>query len=236
MKLEILFPELCSLFGDPMNAEYLLRALPDAEAVKTRVKARPAFADEDVALLYLGSMTESAQSLAFAALAPHRARLLELIDGGAVVLATGNALELFGEYIEDEDGTRHEALGIFPTHAKRKMMARYNSLYLGKLGEIDVVGFKSQFSHSYGENGAGLFATARGAGLNPETPAEGLRRNNFMATYVLGPLLILNPPFLRYILGLLGAPDAPVPFEAAAMDAYALRLKEFSDPKRGFAY
>ncbi|MDR3278230.1 MAG: hypothetical protein LBT12_05595, partial [Oscillospiraceae bacterium] len=141
-----------------------------------------------------------------------------------------------GEYIEDGDGTRHEMLGIFNTRAKRKMMERYNSLYLGKLGETDIVGFKSQFSHSYGENGDGLFTTARGAGLNPETQAEGLRRSNFMATYVLGPLLILNPPFTKHLLGLLGKPGAALPFEKAAMDSYTLRLKEFSDPKTGFAY
>jgi hypothetical protein len=57
-----------------------------------------------------------------------------------------------------------------------------------------------------------------------------------MATYVLGPLLILNPPFAKYLLELLGAGGRPLVFEEAAMEAYRLRLEEFRDPKRGFIY
>jgi CobQ-like glutamine amidotransferase family enzyme len=163
--------------------------------------------------------------------------LIELIDDGVVVLATGNALDLFGRHIEtDGEDTRVETLGVFDTYAKRYMMNRYNSLYLGTLGDIQIVGFKSQFSHTYGDDGDGLFVTTRGAGRNPDVIPEGFRRNNLMATYVLGPLLILNPPFTRYLLKTLGAPDAVLPFEKAAMDSYELRLREFSDPKRGFSY
>jgi hypothetical protein len=46
----------------------------------------------------------------------------------------------------------------------------------------------------------------------------------------------MNPPFTKYLLGLLGEGDRPLAFEEAAMDSYKLRLSEFSDPKRGFDY
>jgi CobQ-like glutamine amidotransferase family enzyme len=241
MRIELLFPELAVLYGDPMNMNFLLRALPDAQVVRTRHTSRPAFADGDVDMVYLGSMTESAQVLAVRALAPYRAELERFIDEGRVFLATGNASELFGERIEDADGAITPMLGLFPTVARRDMMNRFNGLYWGKLGgrdevdEIQIVGFKSQFAHSYGECG-GLFETFRGGGRNPDVAPEGLRRNNFMATNVLGPLLVLNPPFTKYILGLLGRGDAELPFEKAAMDSYELRLREFSDPKTGFDY
>ena len=65
---------------------------------------------------------------------------------------------------------------------------------------MKIVGFKSQFTHSYWEDGteaSPLFMTERGPGLNPEIKEEGIRLNNFMATYVIGPLLILNPPFAQ---------------------------------------
>lgn len=121
--------------------------------------------------------------------------------------------------------------------AKRRMTDRYNSLWLGKFGGLDMVGLKSQFAHAYGGDGvAGLFETVRGAGRNPGVKPEGIRKNNFMATYVLGPLLIMNPLFTKYIMGLLGAGDRPLAYEEAAMDSYNLRLKEYSDPKRGFDY
>jgi len=236
MKIEVLYPEACYLYGDLMNIEYLRRSLPQAEIIRTPLRAPPAFLNGDVDLVCLCSMTERAQELVTAALRPHTKQIKALIDGGTIFLVTGNALEVFIRYIENEDGSRMEALGLFELIAKRRMADRYNSLYLGKFGEIDIVGFKSQFTHTYGDGAAGLFETVRGAGRNPGVKPEGIRKNNFMATYVLGPLLILNPPFTRHIAGLLGAPERPLAFEAAAMDSYLLRLKEFSDPRRGFDY
>ena len=63
--------------------------------------------------------------------------------------------------------------------------------------------------------------------MNPETKAEGLRRNHFFGTYSLGPYLILNPPFTKYLLRLLGLDDA-LAFEEEAMEAYRYRWNELT--------
>jgi CobQ-like glutamine amidotransferase family enzyme len=237
MKIEILYPEVCYLYGDLMNVEYLRCCIPEAEVIRTSLKAPPAFLNGDVDMIYLCSMTERAQELVINALRPHKKQIEELIEGGTVFLATGNALEIFIKDIENEDGSKIEALGLFDMMAKRRMTDRYNSLWLGKFGDLDIVGLKSQFAHAYGGDGVGgLFETIRGAGRNPGVKLEGIRKNNFMATYVLGPLLIMNPLFTKYIMGLLGAGDRLLAYEEAAMDSYNLRLKEYSDPKRGFDY
>ncbi|MDR0862529.1 MAG: hypothetical protein LBN30_07155 [Oscillospiraceae bacterium] len=237
MKIELLYPELATLYGDPMNMNFLLRAIPDAEVIRTRHGTQPAFVNGDVEFVYIGSMTEALQITAMQSLLPYKSELERYIDSNKIFLATGNALELFGERIVDTDGAETAMLGLFPTVAKRDMLNRFNGLFLGKLESenLDIVGFKSQFAHSYGSADA-LFTATRGAGLNPEARVEGLRRNNFMATYVLGPLLVLNPPFAKYLLKLLGRGDAELPYESAAMDSYELRLREFSDPKTGFDY
>lgn len=236
MKMEILYPEICNLYGDLMNIEYLSRSLPQANIVRTSLKTAPAFLNGDVDLINLCSMTEQAQELVVDALRPYSERIKELIDCGTIFLITGNALEIFIQSIENDDGSQIEMLGLFDLVAKRRMMNRYNALYLGKFGDIDIVGFKSQFTHAYGDDAAGLFQTVRGVGRNPRSTVEGIRKNNFMASYVLGPLIIMNPPFAKYIMGLLGASEHPLAFEAAAMDSYTLRLAEFSDPRRGFEY
>ena len=236
MKIEILFPEVCYLFGDLMNVEYLHRCIPEAEIIKTSLKSQPAFLNGDVDMVYMCSMTENAQQRVAEALRPYKQRIEALIDSGTVFLITGNAFEIFIKAIEDEDGSRTEMLGLFDLTAKRRMLSRHNSLYLGKFGDMEIVGFKSQFAQAYGNDGDALFETIRGVGRNPDVKPEGLRKNNFMATYVLGPLLILNPPFARYILELLGEGDQPLVFEKAAMEAYTLRLAEYKDPKRGFVY
>ena len=235
MKIEVIYPEICNLYGDLMNAEYLARSC-GAELVSTGLKEKPRFLSEEIPLVFMGTTTERGQELARDAFAPWLDGLKQRTREGGLTLLTGNALELFGEYIQEEDGNRIPMLGLFPIHAERRMMARYNSLYLGKYGEMDIVGFKSQFSHSYGDNGEGLFTTTRGAGLNPGVKAEGLRWNNLMATYLVGPLTIVNPPFAKELLRLMGVVEPHLEFEEAAMDAYRTRVEEFSDPNRGFTY
>lgn len=236
MKIEILYPEAANLYGDLMNAEYLARSC-GAEIVRTALGEEPCFIRESVSLVYLACTTEKGQNLVRDALKPYSEQLKKQIEENNLpVLVTGNAMEIFGESIKNEDGTEEKMLGWFPTYAKRNMMNRYNSLYWGKLDDMDIVGFKSQFGHSYGDNGAGFLETVRGAGLNPETKAEGFRINNFMATYLLGPIVILNPPFAKYLLKLMGVEEPTLAFEEAAMDVYEKRLGEFKNPNTGFIY
>ena len=237
MKIEILYPELCGMFGDGMNMTYLSQCIPEAEIIKTSLKSRPQFVDGNVDMIYMGFMTEHSQELVCNALREYKARISELIEGGTMFLITGNAMEIFGQYIEKDDGTRIEMLGIFDTYAKRRMYARYNAFYVGKFGDIDVVGFKSQFSHSYGGEGiAPLFDTVKGDGRSPGTPGEGIRVNNFMATYLMGPLLVLNPSFTEHIMEKLGARDRPSVFAETARAAYEKRLAQFMEPTRNFLY
>ncbi|MDR3209076.1 MAG: hypothetical protein LBT36_00405 [Oscillospiraceae bacterium] len=248
MRIELLYPDIAGIFGDAMNVEYLRRAT-GAEVIRTPHKRAPAFASGDgdgdaaVDLVYLGAMTESSQALAITALLPYKDALRARIASGAAILLTGNAPELLCDVIEDEDGGVLPGLGILPARVKRMRPARYNALYHGlytspgTAESTHIVGFNSRFSHTYGaDNAAPLFETLRGAGRNPGTTLEGFRVNNLMATYLLGPLLILNPPFTRLLLKALGAPAETLPYEAAAMDAYNARLAEFTDPKRGFTY
>ena len=240
MKIEILFPEICNLYGDLQNIEYLRRSLKengvDVEIIDTSLKSTPYFADhDDFSLVYMGTLTERSQELAINALKPYRDRFKELIDAGKIFLFTGNALELFGEYIECDDESRIPCLDIWKTYAVRRMMKRYNSLYVGKFDNTDIVGFKSQFTHSYGEV-TPLFQTVRGDGLNPGNSGEGIRIGNCMATYIIGPLLVLNPPFTKYLMKLMGAETDKLAYEEAAMDVYTHRLEEFMQPERGLTY
>ena len=237
MKIEVLYPEVCNLYGDLMNIEYLRRSCSEIEVIKTSLKEPPLFASETPALIYMGSMSEQAQELVIEALTPYKARIKELIEGGTAFLITGNALEIFIRSIEEENGNSIPCLGLFEFTAKRRMMNRYNSLYLGKLDDMDIVGFKSQFTHAYGSNeNSYLFETVRGDGLNPQTKWEGIRKNNFMSTYVIGPLTVLNPPFAKYLLRLVGVEEPVLAFEKAAYDVYQLRLAEFQNPNTGFKY
>lgn len=246
MKIEVLYPEICNLNGDLANPEYLHRAIPGSTLIKTAINDQPLFTREKVDFVYIGSMTEIAQEISTHALMPHRERISEMTSQDSVFLATGNALDIFGGRIENEDGSYFKTLGLFNLYAKRQMMKRYNSIFLGTFGDIDIVGFTSRFSHIYElcspadepapSKTPALFEAVRGAGRTPEQKDEGIRLDNFFASYLLGPLLILNPPFTRYILSLLGHGDVTLPYSEASIASYKARLAEFKDPKTGTGY
>lgn len=235
MKIEILYPEICNLYGDLSNVEYLARSA-GAEVVSTSLKEMPKFTSEDIALVYMGTTTERGQELVRDAFAPHLEALKQRTDAGGLTLVTGNAMEIFGEYIDLDGGGKLPMLGWFPFYATRRLMKRYNSLYLGQFEDMKIVGYKSQFGHAYGNVAESLFTTLRGPGLDPDVVGEGVRVKNFMATYLLGPLTILNPPFARRLLELMGVAEPKLLFEEAAMDAYNTRVAEFSDPHRNLTY
>lgn len=233
MIVEVLFPEFGNLFGDTANVRYLQACAPDAEFVYTDIRTTPRFVTSHVDMLYLGSMPEKKQVMAMEKLQPHVQRLKELIKEGVVVLATGNAMELLGEYISDS-GKKTQMLGLFPFHADRKIQEiRHNSMFLGDFDDISIVGCRSQFSFCRGEFSHPFIKVRGGCGNSPEDKTEGIHYKNLFATYLLGPLLVLNPLFTKYILRLLGHDDA-LAFEKEAMEAYRLRLAQLEAPEANF--
>ena len=95
MRVEILFPEVCNLYGDLQNVYYLKRCCPALEIVETDLHSKPRFLDEDVTLVYMGSTTEQGLALASEALRPWTEAIGEKVDGGQLMLLTGNAQDVF---------------------------------------------------------------------------------------------------------------------------------------------
>lgn len=227
MKIEILFPEAANLFGDCWNHRYLKECLPEAEFVYTAFDDAPAFANDDVQLVYMGAMTESAQERAIQKLMPYRERIEQLVQNGTVFLMTSNAGEVFCDHIENEDGSRVEGLKIFDLYAKRDMMHRHNSTVLCDFEGMKLVGFKAEFSQLYGDNSANSFATVSfGTGINATSKLEGVRINNFFSTAIVGPFLLMNPDFVKYLMKLLGVEAPTLKYESVINAAYEKRLAD----------
>jgi len=233
--IEILFQEVCGLYGDSQNPVYLQATLPDAHFVFTKLTDTPYFVNNDPDLIYIGCMSESVQRRVIEKLLPYRDRINQLIDAGIPILATGNAGEIFTKsihYVTEEIET--EALGLFDLTVKTDLFRRHNSMVLSCMEGIQIVGFRSQFSFIYGDNKTCSFAQCvRGIGINPDSKLEGMRKNNLICTQLLGPILPLNPMFCEYLLRLAGC-DVTAAFRNSAIDAYNQRLKEFNDPKITF--
>lgn len=236
MIVEVLFSEVCNLFGDGKNSEYLRMSLPDAEFHYTGLNDTPFFAENTPDIILLGSMTENIQRRVIEKLRPLKDRITALADGGTVFLATGNAGEIFCKkisYITEEKET--QGLGLFDLTVKTDLFNRYNGKVLGKTSDgLTVIGHRSQFSFVYGDNSACAFLSVeRGCGINPDSKFEGWRRNNLICTHLLGAILPCNPLFTEYLISLAGG-NQKAAFRDAALDAYNRRLKEFSAPETKF--
>lgn len=235
MVIEILFNEVCSLFGDSQNAAYLQATLPEAELIYTPITETPYFVDHKPDLIYLGAMTENTQRRVLNKLMPLKARIEELVDAGVPFLATGNAADIFCrsiDYVTEE--IKVDGLGIFDLDVKTNLFDRYNGKTLAEFEGMKIVGFRSQFSFIYGDNSQNYFLKCiRGIGINRESTLEGMRKNNLICTQVIGPILPLNPEFCEYFIGLTGT-KAVAAYRENAMAAYEQRLKEYNDPKVSF--
>lgn len=236
MKIEILFPEICNLFGDMGNIKYLKKCLPNAEFVSTAFGDKPLFTDEEPNLIYLAPSNEKNQELIIKALLPYRDRINQLIEDGTPMLFTGNSGEVLFNEIENYDGRKIPALGILPFTAKRAQYTRFNGLNHGTMADgTEILGFRSQFTYWFGDNSDCCFVKCiKGIGINKDSDKEGIMVNNLVATAQLGPILVNNPDFTKRLLKLMGADKPTLAFEDDVKKAFEIRKAEFENPKTKF--
>jgi CobQ-like glutamine amidotransferase family enzyme len=229
MVIEVLFPEYNNLYGDRGNREYLARKLKlagyDVEVIETSLFDKPMFVENQVDFLLIGPCQEKHQLVEIEHLKEYAHALKNRIDNGGVILATGNAFELFGQYIENPKGEKIECLGFYPYYAKQFSRLRYNDCSVGEFSGMKIVGFKNLLSHSYGENPYPFLNMKKGCGMNKENKVEGVKHNNLFATYHTGPILPLNPQFTDYLIKIVDNNYESVTL-GYEEQAYESRLKE----------
>lgn len=233
MKIEILYPEFANLNADMGNIKYLKECLPEAELIETAIEEKPRFiSQDDINLVYMGNMSERAQEIIISKLKPYADEIKQKIEQGQLFLFTGNSVEVFINYIENEDGTKIDCLKIFDFYAKRDMYHRHNSYFLGTYEDTEIVGFRGQFTMLYGDNTNNYFSKANlGIGINKETNLEGIHENNFFASYLMGPILILNPYFTLKLIKLMGVENPKLAYENEIIQSYKVRLEKFKTLK-----
>ncbi len=223
MIIEYLYSDVTSLYGDNFNIKYLSDCVKDCEVIYTSFNEIPYFVDHEVDLIYMGSMMERYQKNVIDQLMPYKEKIKELIEEGTFFLMTGNALEIFGSKIDDIEG-----LNIFNSRAKRDYSHHHNSCFLGKFEYLQIVGFKSCFSYTTYDK-YHFIQVEKGFGF-VDSRNEGIKYNNFYGTYLIGPLLILNPNFTEYLLKQMNV-EYDLLYQQAVKDAYGIRLKEFENYK-----
>ncbi len=233
MKIEFLYPEIANLFGEIGHQLFLELLFPQAQIIRTQLLQKPAFLTERVDLIYMGPSSEKSQEKILRALMPYKEEVRERVEAGDRFFFTGNALEVLGTSILTDEGERIPGLGIFEMQARRQLMDRLTDLYVGAYEELQVAGTKTQFTQNYPTNPSDfpyLFQTVRGFGMHKGLEGEGIHYRNFIGTYLLGPMLVLNPLFTERLFHEWGIP-VTIPHRETLLEAYEIRLEGYLDPK-----
>ena len=231
MVVEILYPELTNIFGDYANITYLEKCMPKAKFIYTSINKEPYFIKNKVDMIYLGSMSEEYQKIIVEKLTKYKKNLIECIEKDVIVLFTGMATEIIGNYIIEND-KKQKCLGLFDVYFERNKTKRHNSLFLGNFEKFKIVGNKSQFTMMYGDNKYPFIEVHDGCvGMNLNFKYEGIPYRNFFATQLLGPLLILNPYFTDYLIKLKNK-DFKLEYKKDIIQNYKNRLELLENRKK----
>lgn len=196
--IEVLFPDFSHIYAENYNITYLSKCSSEINVIYTNYYDEPYFLNHDVDMIYIGSMPDSKIEKCIEKLSKYKNKIKEMIENDVIFLITGNALEIFSAYIE-ENNKKIDGLGIFDYYIEKDMRNKHASWFIGNFEDIKIVGHRNQFSKCHNIKDP-FIKVDGGFGSDLKSDYEGIHYHNFYATYILGPILIMNPYFARYIL------------------------------------
>ncbi len=202
IKIAHLYYDILNLYGENGNIRALKRFI-ERQDVKCEIHFLTIddnidFNDYD--MFYLGMGSEKGLLLVLNDILKYKESIKKAIISGKYFLATGNSLELFGEYILDNNKNKHEALNIFDYYTIWTDFRIVESTHFtSKIIKESIIGFQNRCGIIL-NNSRPLFRIKEGTGMNPNTKFEGYQYKNFYGTYLLGPLLIRNPYLTNYLV------------------------------------
>lgn len=184
MKIAYLYYDFLNLYGESGNIKIISNVLKQNkikhEILYLSLDDELDFNSYD--LVYIASGTEDNQKIALKHLSKYKKDIKKYIDDNKFMLVTGNSVDLFGQTIDEYKGL--EIFDYTVKQEKRKMEEVYID---GNIIKNKILGFVNNNSY-ISEIKYPLFDN------------EGIKYNSFYATYILGPILVRNPEFLKYFL------------------------------------
>jgi len=201
-----MYHDLMNLYGDWANPVVLARELSarerEAELGKKSVGDEIDFSLYD--FIYIGSGTERSQLACMRDLAQYKNTLIERIEAGIPVLATGNSHELFGQAVTDSNAVRHEMLGLLAFETvQQSSRVTGDCVCTASFLKDKLIGFINRAGGNQKGDTERPFFIEPGEGASYAACAEGIRYKNLLGTYMTGPVLVRNPPLLKYFADIL---------------------------------
>ena len=236
IKLLHLFPKLLSLYGEYGNVKIIEKSLKD-KGYEANITEYEGTDDENIDFsefdfVYVGSGTEKNLIEASKRLLRHKDALCELISSGKCLLATGNAMTLFGKTLK-LGANEYETLGAFSYTSEIFTNKRFqgdvltddNNIFSSKL-----IGFINT-SAIYKGIETPLTNNLLGAKLgNDKTSSEdGFISGNFIGTQLIGPIAVKNPNVLAKICEMITGEEFDIDLTSSRFLAYSSGLRALEE-------
>lgn len=200
MRILHLYHDLMNLYGDYGNIQLLSSHLAD-QGLTVRTDKKSVGDDIDFTrydMIYIGPGTEKRQEAARKDMLSRCPDIISAVLDGTVVLATGNAMELFGDSVSSEKG-----LGLVPMRTALTERRYTGDVIVTSSLTGAVAGFINKSSVTDISPQDALFTYLfRAKGL-PREVSEGYRYLNLFGTHLIGPVLTKNPGFMEIFVKLL---------------------------------
>lgn len=200
MKITIghLFYDILNLYGESGNVLALKHAL-EMQDIEVEIKNLSLNDSIDFNLLdfiYIGSGTKQNEQLAIEYLKNYKEDILQYVMNKKFFFVTGNSIEMFGKYIKELDNSKFNCLEIFDYYTEAtKTRLVCECIFKHEELACKILGFENHQGITK-DNPSPLFTVVKGYG---NQVVEGFVKDNFYATYLIGPILARNPEFLEYI-------------------------------------
>ena len=199
VKIAHLYYDLLNLYGKHANITALVNAF-NKKDIKTEVDLLTVDDKKDLDkydFIYIGSGSKENLIIALNDLIKEKEPIKKIIKNNTYLLSTGNSRILFGKYFE-LNKEKIEALNIFDYYSEESNQIVGESLM--NLKEVgNIIGFQNRGTIIKQKDNH-LFKVIKGQGNNINSTNEGYRENNFISTYLLGPILIRNPHLTEMIV------------------------------------
>lgn len=207
-----LYYDILNLYGENGNLRALVNELKRSN-IKTKVDFKSIndkvnFNNYDI--VYIASGSEESLFIVLEDIKKRKDELKQYIEDGKYIFLTGNAMDLFGKYIENFDGEKKEALSIFNYYTVLTNELLFNNeasvnrivgevISTSKLIDKKIIGFQNRCDRVYKIKDE--FLKVQNNYSNDETSnKEGFVYKNLYATHLIGPLFIRNPYLTDYFL------------------------------------
>jgi lipid II isoglutaminyl synthase (glutamine-hydrolysing) len=194
IRIAHLYYDLLNLYGENGNVKALTKLLDDLKMQYQldKLSLNDNFELNNYDFIYIGTGTEGNQKIALNHFIKYKDDVKSYIESNKIMLVTGNSIELFGNYITDLNGIKHDGLALFDYYSS-EVDYRIANEVLAKCNLVvdDLLGFINQNSITY--NNSNFFSEYA-------DKKDGYCYKNFYGTNIIGPILVRNPLLLIYFI------------------------------------